>query len=218
MKTDIKYKLVIFDCDGVIADSEPISTRLFTDMVNELGLNLSYEESGKLFTGRSDNDCKEIVETKLGFPMPAGFINDFNCRLLVLLETELTAVKNVEKVLKLLLGTPICVASNAPRVKVKGSLRITHLSSYFNDNIFSVEDVKRGKPSPDLYLFAAEKMGIHPGQCAVIEDSVFGVRAGVAAGMTVFGYSERSDEILLKKEGAVVFNNMLDLPELLLNL
>ncbi len=215
----MKYKLVIFDCDGVIADSEPISTRLFTDMVNELGLNLLYEESGKLFTGRSDKDCKEIVETRLGSPMPAEFIDDFNSRLLVLLETGLTAVKNVEKVLDLLQGTtPICVASNAPRNKVKGSLRITELGSYFNDNIFTVDDVKRGKPFPDLYLLAAEKMGIHPHECAVIEDSVYGARAGIAAGMTVFGYAERSDEVLLKNEGAVVFNDMLDLPELLLNL
>ena len=124
-------------------------------------------------------------------------------------------IKNIDKVLGFLKGTPICVGSNAPTEKVKGSLRITKLSSYFNDNIFTIQDVKRGKPFPDLYLFAAEQMGIQPEECAVIEDSVFGVSAGIAAGMTVFGYTERTDEKLLENEGAVIFNNMLDLPELL---
>ncbi len=215
MINKIKYKLVIFDCDGVLVDSEPISSCLFTDMVNELGLCLTYKESEILFIGRSDDDCIKIVETRLGRSVPIGFIDDFNNRLLVLLDTELTAVKNVNKVLDFLQGVPVCVASNAPAKKVRCSLKLTNIDTYFNNNIFTVQDVKRGKPFPDLYLYAAEKMGIQPDECVVIEDSVFGVRAGIAAGMSVFGYTERSDEALLEKEGAVIFNNMLDLPVLL---
>ena len=216
MINKIKYKLVIFDCDGVLVDSEQLSNRLFTEMVNELGLSLTCNESKKLFTGRTDDDCIKIVESMLeGRSVPTGFIEDFNNRLFVLLDTDLTAVKNVDKVLDFLQEIPVCVAANAPAKKVKRSLRLTNLSIYFNDNVFTVQDVKRGKPFPDLYLYAAEKMGIQPNECVVIEDSVFGVRAGIAAGMSVFGYTERSDEALLEKEGALIFNNMLDLPLLL---
>jgi HAD superfamily hydrolase (TIGR01509 family) len=215
MREKIRYKLVIFDCDGVLADSEPISNRLFTDMVNELGLKLSYKISEKLFTGRSDDDCIRIVKNMLDRSVPSGFIDDFNCRLMALLDAELTAVKNVDKVLKFLSGIPVCVGSNAPREKVKRSLNKINLDCFFMDNVFTVQDVTQGKPFPELYLYAAEKMGVLPEECAVIEDSISGVRAGIAAGMTVFGYTERSDELLLKKEGAVIFDNMLDLPDLL---
>ena len=266
----MKYKLIIFDCDGVLVDSEPITNRLFTDMVNELGLNLSYKESEKLFTGRSDNDCVKVIELTLGCSVPIGFMDAFNQRVIAALKMELKPVKNIRKVLDTLCqlstsnnfrqtadpssvggndffavegpclhrgsrkgtrcshgrdGTlpsssvnkplAICVASNAPKEKVMTSLKTTGLNSYFDGKIFSVQDVKHGKPSPDLYLFAAEKMGVSPNECAVIEDSVFGVRAGIAAGMDVFGYTERIDEELLNNEGAVTFDKMLDLPGLL---
>ena len=215
MREKIKYKLVIFDCDGVLSDSEPISSRLFTDMVREIGLNMSYEEAEVLFTGRSDDDCMKIVEARLGRTVRVGFIDDFNTRLLILLEADLEAVNNVDKVLEFLSDTPICVGSNAPKEKVLMSLDKLNFSSFFKGNIFSVEDVVHGKPSPELYLYAAKKMGMLPQDCAVVEDSVSGVRAGIAAGMTVFGYTERIDEKLLKDEGAVTFSSMLDLPGLL---
>ena len=212
-----KYKLIIFDCDGVLVDSEPLSNRIFTDKINGLGLNLSYEESEKLFTGRSDKDCLDIVSGKLGYPVPIEFMSDFNKEVLVTIETQLTAVKHVEKVLKSLCDSsiPICVGSNAPVDKVRKSLNVTNLLSFFKDNIFTVQDVKHGKPYPDIYLYAAEKMGIDPEYCAVIEDSVYGVRAGIAAGMTVYGYCERSGKKSIKKEGAIVFDNMQKLIELL---
>jgi len=201
----------------VLVDSEPLSNRIFTDKINSLGLNLSYEESEKLFTGRSDKDCLQIVSSKLGNPVPSEFMNDFNNEILIAIETQLVAVQGIEKVLKSLCDIPtmVCVGSNAPVDKVKKSLKVTNILSYFDDNIFTVGNVKHGKPCPDLYLYAAQKMGIHPEQCAVVEDSVYGVRAGIAAGMTVYGYCERSSKESIKKEGAIVFDCMKELISLL---
>ncbi len=212
LKNTMKYKLIIFDCDGVLVDSEPVSNKLFADMVNGLGLNLSNEESAQLFTGRSDDDCIKIIEERLKQKVRNDFIDDFNNRLILELEKSLNMVKNIDKVLSFLSDTAICVASNAPAMKVKHSLKITGLDIYFNNNIFTVENVNRGKPYPDIYLYAAKQMGFEPEECAVVEDSVFGVRAGVAAGMDVYGYTERIDKEILKKECAVIFNSMLDLP------
>ena len=211
----MKYKLIIFDCDGVLVDSEPVSNKLFADMVNELGLNLSYKESAELFTGRSDDDCIKITESRLGKKIRNDFIDDFNNRLIIELEKSLKMVRDIDKVLKFLSNTAICVASNAPAMKVRHSLKITGLDTYFDNNIFTIDDVKRGKPYPDIYLYAAKQMGFKPDECAVVEDSVFGVRAGVAAGMDVYGYTERTDATLLKNERAYVFNNMFELPSLL---
>lgn len=211
----MKFDLIIFDCDGVLVDSEPISNRVFADLINTLGAGVSYEESKNLFGGRSDNDCRIIVEDRIGRKIPDNLFDRFDELSFPAYEKELKPVKNIHDIIARLDKQNICVASNAPKKKIHKVLSLVDLDMKFGDHIYCSDDVKRPKPYPDLFLFAAESMKCDPDRCAVIEDSTHGARAGVAAGMTVFGYSERTDSEKLKAEGCITFDNMEQLIDLL---
>ncbi|MCP4179160.1 MAG: HAD family hydrolase [bacterium] len=211
----MKYDLIIFDCDGVLVDSEPISNRVFADLINALGAGVSYDKSKRLFTGRSDADCKKILEEIIGKEAPDNLFDEFDKLSFDAYEKYLKPVKNIHKIIDSLDKKSICVASNAPKKKIHKVLSLGGLDSKFGDQIFCSDDVKRPKPYPDLFLFAAESMGHDPKKCAVIEDSIYGARAGIAAGMTVFGYSERTESEKLKAEGCITFDNMDQLTKLL---
>ncbi|HJO94785.1 MAG TPA: HAD family hydrolase [Victivallales bacterium] len=211
----MKFDLIIFDCDGVLVDSEPISNRVFADLVNTLGAGISYEESKTLFTGRSDSDCKKILEDRIGKKAPDNLFDEFDKLSFAAYEKDLNPVINIHKVVDLLEKKSICVASNAPKKKIHKVLSLVGLDDKFGEQIFCSDDVKRPKPYPDLFLHAAVSMNCDPVNCAVIEDSIYGARAGIAAGMTVFGYSERTDSDKLKAEGCITFNKMDQLIELL---
>ncbi|MNL01667.1 6-phosphogluconate phosphatase [compost metagenome] len=215
------FDCVIFDCDGVLVDSEPIVNRVLNQMLNELGIEISLEDSTRLFLGRAVREELEMIERMRGAPLPENWLSTWLARRNAVLEAEVAAVAHVREAIGKIAATgmPVCVASGADRVKVKLQLTRTGLVELFQqderEHIFSATEVARSKPAPDVYLLAARTMGVEPARCAVVEDSPTGVTAGVAAGMTVFGYAERNDAALLREAGAgTIFTDMRDLPEL----
>ena len=212
----MKYDLIIFDCDGVLVDSEPIANRTFAELIHELGFKISYDECKNIFTGRSDSDCLKLLEKLSGLPPPSNLFEEFDKRAFLRYEQELKAIKGIPELISLLKYNNFCVASNAPEAKVHKVLSVTGLFDHFHGKIFTSTMVERPKPYPDLFLFAARSMNAKPGRSVVIEDTVYGVRAAVLAEMDVFGYAtERSNSEQLREAGAIVFNNMLDLAHLL---
>jgi len=207
--------LVIFDCDGVLVDSELISNRVFATLLGELGLPVSLEFMFENFVGRSMQHCWEQVERMLGRDVPPAVRDDLHRRTLAALQAEVKAVQGVEALLDSL-DVPYCVASSGTHAKMAATLGATGLLPRFHNRIFSATEVARGKPAPDIFLYAAGKCGVQPGSCAVIEDSPAGVAAGVAAGMTVYGYCAFTPVSRLRAAGAHhTFDTMAKLPALL---
>jgi HAD superfamily hydrolase (TIGR01509 family) len=209
--TTNRFALVIFDCDGVLVDSEVITCRVFTQMLNELGIAASTAEVFDQFVGKTMPQCLERVEAMLGHAVPENFVEQSHQRTAAALQLELKAVPGIVPVLDSI-ELPYCVASNGSHTKMQTTLGLTGLLDRFSNKRFSVSDVARGKPFPDLFLYAASQFGVAPGACVVIEDTATGVTAGVAAGMTVFGYSARTPARRLRDAGAHrTFKRMSDL-------
>jgi HAD superfamily hydrolase (TIGR01509 family) len=209
------FELLIFDCDGVLVDSEVITNRVFAAMLNELGIPVSIEDMFERFVGRSMPQCLEIITGLLGAPVPDGFVEEYYARSRAALKQELKAVAGIESVLATL-QVPYCVASSGTHEKMQTTLGVTGLLPKFIGRIYSVTDVARSKPFPDVFLHAARQHGTAPAACAVIEDTPTGVSAGVAAGMTVFGYCARTPKHRLIEAGAHhTFDKMSELPNLL---
>jgi len=215
MVLQMSFELVIFDCDGVLVDSEVITNRVFAAMLNELGIPVSIEDMFERFVGRSMPQCLEIITGLLGGPVPDGFVEEYYARSRTALKQELKAVPGIETVLSTL-RIPYCVASSGTHEKMQTTLGVTGLLPRFLGRLYSVTEVARSKPFPDVFLHAAREQATAPGACAVIEDTPTGVCAGVAAGMTVFGYCARTPKHRLIEAGAHhTFEEMRDLPELL---
>src|ERR1044072_2580169 len=188
----MRYDMVIFDNDGVLVDSEPISNRLLAGYLTELGHPTSYEDSLRDYMGSAMHRIHELVLERTGQRLPADFDTIFHSRVFAAFRRELEPVARAPALLNGLRadGIPYCVASSGSHERIRVALRKTGLYDFFGeDRIFSSEDVGRGKPAPDLFLHAASRMGATPGQCAVVEDSPLGVRAALAAGMDAYGYT-----------------------------
>jgi HAD superfamily hydrolase (TIGR01509 family) len=210
-----RFELVIFDCDGVLVDSELITNRVFAALLGELGLPVTLEFLFENFVGRSMQHCWEQVAAMLDQEVPAHWQREFQLRTTAALQAEVQAVEGIEAVLESL-GVPYCVASSGSHAKMATTLGATGLLPRFTGRMFSAADVARGKPAPDIFLYAACRCGVQPRDCVVIEDSPAGVAAGVAAGMTVYGYCACTLERRLLEAGAhCTFNNMAKLPALL---
>ncbi|MET9957247.1 HAD family hydrolase [Streptomyces sp. NPDC006339] len=211
------YDLVVFDNDGVLVDSEPISNRLLAAYLTELGHPTTYEESVRDYMGSAMHRIHEVIEERSGRRLPAEFDDTFHARVFAAFERELEAVAGAADVLKRLAaaGVPYCVASSGSHRRIRVGHRKTGLDVWFPDEIvFSAEDVGRGKPAPDLFLHAAERMGVAPERCLVVEDSRLGVQAAVAAGMDVYGFTAMTPEA--KLTGATGFFRAMDeLPAIL---
>jgi HAD superfamily hydrolase (TIGR01509 family) len=211
-------QLVIFDCDGVLVDSEIITNRVFAEMLAELGLHFKLEEIFERFVGRSMTQCCESIAELLQRPVPEQFVTQYHARSGAALTAELRSVAGVEACLDLLKarGVPYCVASNGTPEKMQTTLGITGLAARLEGRRFSVAEVAHGKPAPDLFLHAAARFKVAPASCAVIEDTPTGVTAGIAAGMTVYGYCARTPAPRLRAAGAHhTFSAMSELPALL---
>jgi HAD superfamily hydrolase (TIGR01509 family) len=210
---------VIFDCDGVLVDSEPVANEILTSELNALGLAYTPQESEREFMGRSWAHCVEVVTERLGAAPPASFARRYRERLFEAYERrEVPAVPGVATALDALeaAGLPSCVASSGDHERIRRGLESARLQDRFTDDrIFSATDVARGKPAPDLFLHAAERMGFDPAATAVVEDSVAGVEAGRAAGMLVLGFAGRTPAAVLADAGARPFASMAEMPELL---
>ncbi|HEY6621045.1 MAG TPA: HAD family phosphatase [Steroidobacteraceae bacterium] len=208
-------RLVIFDCDGVLVDSELITNRIFARMLNELGIAISLEDMFERFIGRSMPQCLEIITKLLGRPVPQRFVEEYQSRSAAALKAELKAVPDIETVLAAM-RIPFCVASSGTQEKMQITLGVTGLLPQFRGKMYSVTEVAKSKPFPDVFLHAARQQGVMPADCAVIEDTPTGVRAGVAAGMTVFGYCAVTPKQRLVEAGAHhTFERMRDLSGLL---
>lgn len=208
------YDLVIFDCDGVLVDSERLTVVEESRMLTELGWPMTPEEVVVRFMGRSlASELAEIAD-HLGQDAADRFEADLVPRLSAIFDAELTAIDGVPELLAELdaRGVPTCVASSGTPDGIRHKLERTGLRHHFGERISSAVEVVHGKPAPDLFLLAASRMGADPRRTAVLEDSVHGVTAGVAAGMTVFGYAGGlADAAGLAVAGAVLFEEMAEL-------
>ncbi|MCX4737552.1 HAD family hydrolase [Streptomyces antibioticus] len=188
----MRYELVIFDNDGVLVDSEPISNRLLAAYLTELGHPTSYEDSIRDYMGSAMHRIHDLVLERTGERLPADFDDVFHRRVFDAFERELRPVAGAVDVLGKLAAdeVPYCVASSGSHERIRVGHRTTGLDRWFEDaRIFSSQDVGKGKPAPDLFLYAAERMGVAPERCVVVEDSPLGVQAAVAAGMDVYGFT-----------------------------
>jgi HAD superfamily hydrolase (TIGR01509 family) len=208
-------ELVIFDCDGVLVDSEHIATRVHTAVLRDLGWPLSEAEVVDLFMGRSNKSINELTEARLGAEVAGEVERRFLRLYREALDTELTPVAGIVEALDAI-TLPTCVASSGSHEKMRHTLGHTGLYPRFEGRIFSATEVAHGKPEPDLFLYAAERSGVVPARCVVVEDSQYGVRAARAAGMRSFGYAGGlTPAHRLEGPGTVVFDDMRKLPELL---
>ncbi|PPS67656.1 MULTISPECIES: HAD family hydrolase [Streptomyces] len=214
----MRHDLVIFDNDGVLVDSEPISNRLLAAYLTELGHPTSYEDSLRDYMGAAMHRVHDLIGERTGQRLPEDFDDVFHGRVFAAFEKELKPVAGVEEVLQKLTtdAVPYCVASSGSHERIRVGHRTTGLDRWFDEGrIFSSQDVGRGKPAPDLFLYAAERMRVAPERCVVVEDSPLGVRAAVAAGMEVYGFTAMTSADRLA--GATqLFSDMGELADMLL--
>lgn len=180
--------LVIFDCDGVLIDSEIISARMLVGELARLGVTIDLAYVARHFLGRSYPTVMKVIRADFGLDLPEGFEEAYRSRLLAAFETDLRVMPGVVPVLQAL-GVPWCVATSSSPARARRSLEIAGLDRLVDGRLFTASDVARGKPAPDLFLHAAARMGADPARCLVIEDSLMGVRAARAAGMAVWQFT-----------------------------
>lgn len=202
--------LVIFDCDGVLVDSEPLSNRALRDSLEDIGLVMTLDGTSAEFKGRSYRQVEARLAELLGRPVPPDFGDDYRARRDAAFWAHLEPVAGIEEALDTLYDeeVPTCVASSGDHEKMRLTLGLTGLYDRFEGRIYSATEVPRGKPAPDLFLHAAAQEGFAPEDCVVVEDSVPGVAAARAAGMRVLGFGEELD-------ADMVFSDMRELPQLL---
>jgi HAD superfamily hydrolase (TIGR01509 family) len=207
------YKCVIFDNDGVLVDSEAISNRVLVDMAASVGVSMELDDAIENFSGVSMSSTLDYLKTHATREFPDDFEAEFRRRTFELFKTDLKPVDGVVEVLRQLeqAGIPFCVASSGPREKIRLSLSTTGLIQHFDKRIFSSYDINSWKPNPDFFLYAAREMGFQPGDCAVIEDSLAGVKAAKAGGFEVFAYGDQKNQSKLETLGAKVFFEMKEL-------
>ena len=219
----MRFEAVLFDCDGVLVDSEPITNGVLREMLHELGWELSVGECMRLFVGKAVKDEAALIEAKTGQPVTDEWLRRFRERRNLGLERDLVAIPNAQLAVAALYGRyqgRLACASGADLFKVRLQLEKVGLMRYFEGRIFSGHDLPRSKPFPDVYLAAAASLGVDPIRCAVVEDSITGVAAGVAAGAVVFGFSPpeagHDAPAALRTAGAsTIFSDMARLPALL---
>jgi len=208
-------RLVIFDCDGVLVDSEPIAVRIDVEMLAEVGVTMTEEEVIERFVGRSPDVILAEAEARLGRRVPEGWFERGETRIRRAYATELRPVDGISEALEEI-GDPVCVASSSGHDNIRYKLELTGLYDRFAGHIFSATEVANGKPAPDLFLHAASRMGAAPADCVVVEDSRYGVQAARAAGMRCFGYvGGLTPASWLEGPDTVVFDDMRKLPTLL---
>ena len=213
-----RFDLLIFDCDGVLVDSERVTNQVFARVLEEeCGLQFSLEQMFDTFVGYSLAQCLARIEAILGYPPPPALADRYHVDTHRALKESVEAVAGIESTLQSI-DIPYCVASSGTHEKMQLTLGKTGLLPYVENRLYSTSEVDRGKPHPDIYLYAAERMGVsNPSRCAVVEDSPTGITGAVAAGMTVFGYAEMAPAHKLEAAGAHhVFDDMHHLPRLLL--
>ncbi|MBK3399193.1 MULTISPECIES: HAD family hydrolase [Methylobacterium] len=220
-RTGGRPELVIFDCDGVLIDSEPISLARLTENLQRIGVPIDLATVARRFTGTSMTSIMAHIATDYGVPTPEGFVDAVRADTLRAFDAELQAIAGVAAVLETMPDRR-CVASSSDPQRLRHALTLTGLLRHFDGHVFSATMVSRGKPFPDLFLYAAAQMGVAPEACVVIEDSVPGVAAARAAGIPALGFCggghwshDRAGADLLAAGAVRVFDEFADLPHLL---
>jgi HAD superfamily hydrolase (TIGR01509 family) len=209
-----EIKCIIFDCDGVLVDSEEIGNTILISMLNEFELKMTLEEAFNNFSGRSLQDCKLQIEKRINRKLPPDFENEFRNQCREAFRTQLKPVKGVKKFIDKL-TISYCVASSGPVDKIKSNLKITGLFEKFKNNIFSSYQINSWKPDPEIFLYASREMGFLPKECIVIEDSIAGVISAVKGGFDVYGFANENNSGALQNEGATVFYSFDELENML---
>ncbi len=215
-------RLIIFDCDGVLIDSEPISCGIQAAVLTRLGYVTSSQDIMRRFTGVTTPEMYATIEEEWGRRLPEGFEREVKALIETAFREHLKIIPGVGEALSAV-ALPNCVASSSSVEKLRLGLEIVGLYERFAPNVFSAAQVARGKPAPDLFLFAANNLGVAPSECLVIEDSVAGVKAAKAAEMRVFGFCGGAhcvpghDSMLIDAGADLVFATMLDLPTLVVD-
>jgi len=202
-----KYKCIIFDCDGVLVDSETIGNMVFVNMANALGTNINLEYAQKYFKGSFLKDCMDHISKLIDTDIPETFEADYRKQSFEAFKTSIKPIKGIKDVVENL-TIPFCVASSGPENKIRLNLELTGLLPYFENKIFSCYTINKWKPEPDIFLWAAKTMGFKPNECLVIEDSVSGVRAAKRGGFDIFGYTEHDYNNELQQETTKTFDSM----------
>ncbi len=218
------FEAVLFDCDGVLVDSEPITNGVLRDMLEELGWKLSPAECMRIFIGKAVKDERELIEARTGQPLTEDWMQRFRERRNQGLVARVQPIQGAVEAVRAIherFGGRIACASGADRFKVELQMEKCGLMPYFQGRIFSGHEFPRSKPAPDVYLAAAAALNVDPRRCVVVEDTVTGVTAGIAAGASVLGYSPAeaghdAPEALLAAGAEMVFAAMDGLPALLL--
>jgi HAD superfamily hydrolase (TIGR01509 family) len=210
----MKYKCIIFDNDGVLIDSEIISNKVMVEMAKSVGVTIDMDYAMKHFSGVSLQNTMDYIERKAGKKLPDDFEQEFRKRTFERFKTDLKPVKGVAELLGKI-SVPCCVASSGPREKLELSLKVTNLIHKFEHRVFSCYDIGAWKPNPDIFLYAAKEMGFKPGECAVVEDSLAGVKAAKAGGFDVYGFANERNKREFEELGATVFFSMEELAGLL---
>jgi HAD superfamily hydrolase (TIGR01509 family) len=205
---------VIFDCDGVLVDTEHISNRVLAGLLTDAGLPTAFEDCMRDYRGRAMASVLALAEQRLGGSLPADLGERYYAEVKAVFARELQPVPGVVGALDRI-ALPSCVASSGPHHKMAVTLRRTGLWERFEGRIFSASEVEHGKPAPDLFLHAARRMGFDPAATAVVEDSVPGIEAARAAGMRALAFARHTDADLLAAAGGEPFHEMAELPELL---
>ncbi|MBA2588774.1 MAG: HAD-IA family hydrolase [Alphaproteobacteria bacterium] len=182
------FEAILFDFDGVIADSEVLANCVLADMVTALGWPTSLDDALGRYMGKRLPDLMAAIESDLGKPVSGSFAQDLQAATLASFRSDLREVPGARAFLDAHAAMTRCIASSSSRERLALSLEVLGLTGHFAGGVFSADEVSRGKPHPDLFLMAADRLGADPAHCLVIEDSESGVRAGLAAGMTVVGF------------------------------
>ncbi len=210
----LNFKCIIFDCDGVLVDSESISASVFQEMARELAIDLDFDTAVERFTGTSMKENLQFIEDHIEGELPGHFEKEFRRRTYERFEAELRPVEGIHDLLDKV-NVPYGVASSGPREKIIRNLTKTNLISRFSNRIFSSYDIGSWKPEPGIYLYAAEEMGFIPGECVVIEDSAAGIKAAVAGGFKVFALANKKKKDEFEQLGVKVIFTLDELLPLL---
>ena len=202
-----KYKCIIFDCDGVLINSESIAIKVLVDMANDLGANMDFQESLINLKGKSLNLCMNVISKRINNPLPVHFEQDYRINTFEAFRKGIQPINGIKDIVENL-NIPFCVASSGPENKIRLNLEITGLLPFFEGNIFSCYAIQKWKPEPDIFLWAAKSMGFKPNECLVIEDSVSGVKAAKFGGFDVYGYTEHDYNNELEALTTKTFDSM----------
>ena len=203
-------KCVIFDCDGTLVESEHITNRIIANMAGELGIKMSGAEATAIFGGKTIDGVLYKMKELSGKEVPDGWLEKLIKNVSLAWKKELVPVEGAQNLLESL-SIPICVASNGEPLHVRESLELTGLIDFFEDRIYTASDVGIPKPAPDLFLYAAKKMGFEPSECIVVEDSITGVTAAVRAKMKVYALIKLHSAEQLQNAGAIPIKSLKDL-------